>query len=299
MSRIFEALQRSEAERSGNELLIPPESVADLLQLSDRDTRGTRETPQETEGLTGSLVLRPSPQPDSRLVCLVDQGSLGAEKFRLLGLRLRNVKEKRKLKKVVVTSTMPEEGKSLVAANLALNQARSKVLKTVLVDGDLRRPTQATRFGVGELLPGLSECLQGERKLRDVVYRLEPSGLWFLPAGAPIDNPMELMQSGKLVELLDELSASFDWVIIDSPPLLPLADAAMWMKLSDGLLLVIREGLVQSKPLKRAIEMLDKNSVLGIVVNSCSTGDNKDYYRRYSQSNAKAIDTLTSNSNEI
>jgi len=88
----------------------------------------------------------------------------------------------------------PEEGKSLVAANLALNQSRSKVLKTLLVDGDLRRPTVASRFGCESSLPGLSECLRGERQLSEVVYKLNGSGLWFLPAGLAPENPLELMQ---------------------------------------------------------------------------------------------------------
>jgi len=89
---------------------------------------------------------------DSRLVCMNDQGSVAAEQFRVLGLKLRRIREQRKLKRVV-TGTAPQEGKSLVAANLALNQARSKVLKTVLVDGDLRRPALAERFGLDRSLP--------------------------------------------------------------------------------------------------------------------------------------------------
>src|SRR5256885_7345872 len=229
MSRIFDALKRSEAERWSGDPLHLPETVTELLQSAE----GRRGLPREADASSTSMgifvpgtapVLRPAPGPDARLVCLTDPGSLGAEKFRVLGLRLRTLRDQRKLKRVVVTGTAPEEGKSLIAANLALNQARSKVLKTLLIDGDLRRPTIAKRFGVGELLPGISECLRGERQLSEVVYKLDGSGLCLLPAGMAPENPLELMQSGRVPELLEQLGSAFDWIIIDTPPMFPLAD---------------------------------------------------------------------------
>ncbi|HUM04372.1 MAG TPA: CpsD/CapB family tyrosine-protein kinase [Terriglobales bacterium] len=295
MSRIFDALKRSETERWGNELLTPAESVTELLQAAEgRFLQQAEAVPSPTLAdafmatPAGGFVptapaLRPSPSPESRLVCLTQPGSLGAEKFRVLGLRLRNLRESRKLKKLVVTGTAPEEGKSLIAANLALNQARSKVLKTLLIDGDLRRPTLAKRFGVGELLPGLCECLRGERQLSEVVYKLEGAGLWLLPAGMAPENPLELMQSGRLTELLEQMGTFFDWIIIDTPPIFPLADATFWMKLADGVLLVIREEVSEKKLLQRAVETLDRSALLGVVVNSCSDGEHKYYYSRYAK----------------
>jgi len=295
MSRIFDALKQSESERWGNDGSAP-QSVTELLEAAE----GHRRTPFEAaESLGAALeagspiaggklalesmpVMRPAPAVDSRLVCLTDPGSLGAEKFRVLGLRLRNMREKRKLKRIVVTGTAPEEGKSLVAANLALNQSRSKVLKTLLIDGDFRRPTIAKKFGVGALLPGLSECLRGERQLSEVVYRLEGTGLSLLPAGMAPENPLELMQSGRLSEYLEQLGTIFDWIIIDTPPLFPLADTTFWMKLSDGVLFVVREGVTERKTLQRAVDAVDKGNLLGVVVNSCSSSENKYYYSRYS-----------------
>jgi capsular exopolysaccharide synthesis family protein len=295
MSRIFDALKRSETERWGtNELLGPPESVTELLQAAEgrriQQQIETLVTPAPTEPFafgTGP-ALRPAPASDAHLVCLTDPGSLGAEKFRVLGLKLRHLREKRKLKRIVITGTAPEEGKSLIAANLAINQARSKMLKTLLIDGDLRRPTLAKRFGIGELLPGLSECLCGERQLSEVVYRLEGSGLCLLPAGMAPENPLELMQSGRLSEILDLLGAAFDWVIIDTPPMFPMADTTLWMKLSDGVLLVVREEVSDKKLLKRAVETLDRSTLLGVVVNSCSNREHNYYYSRYSQDAVKS-----------
>jgi len=303
MSHIFEALQRAEAERSGLSAAKTSDSIAELLERAiGDDSAGSKSVvtmPSSSAGLerdaketfSAAPVLSPSPTAQSRLVCLTDQGSLAAEKFRVLGLRLRNLREKRKLKRIVVTSTIPEEGKSLTAANLALNQSRSKVFKTLLIDGDLRRPAQANRFGLRASLPGLAECLRGERLLSEVVYKLNGTGLWFLPSGIPPENPLELMQSGRMSDMLTRLGGFFDWLIIDSPPLIPLADTTYWMKQSDGVLLVIREGVTEKKPLKRALEIVDRSALLGIVVNSCSSSDHKNYYQRYGSGSVKSGDT--------
>ena len=302
MSYIFEALQRAEAERSGGSVPKDADSVAELLQkveqeidrklshselppaelpLSELTLAATRTEAPARGIFAGAKVLLPALAGDARLVCLTDQGGMAAEKFRVLGLKLRHMREKRKLKRIVITSSIPEEGKSLIAANLALNQARSKVLSAVLIDGDLRRPELASRFGFHRNLAGLSEVLRGERQLSEVVYKLEGSGLWFLPAGMTPENPLEVMQSGRLQQLLEQLDAFFDWMIVDTPPVRPLADTPLWMKLADGVLLVTREGVCEKKQLERALEVIDPATMLGVVVNSCSTNEQKYYYARY------------------
>ena len=296
MSNIFEALQRAEAERSGGSPPKDADSVADLLQkveeeidrkqsLSELPLVAKLESPG-VETFASSKVLSPALAADARLICMTDQGSLAAEKFRVLGLKLRHLRETRKVQRIVITSSIPEEGKSLIAANLALNQSRSKILKTVLIDGDLRRPELAKRFGFRRDLAGLSEVLRGERQLPEVVYKLQGSGLWFLPAGVTPENPIELMQSGRLQQLLEQLGTFFDWMIIDTPPVLPLADTPLWMKLADGVLLVTREGMCEKKQLARAVEAIDNSTMLGVVVNSCSRNDHKYYYSRYSPATA-------------
>jgi len=85
-------------------------------------------------------------------------------------------------------------------------------------------------------LAGLGEYLQGEPRSITNIYHLDGAGLWFLPAGKPPENPLELMQSGQLSGLLDQLTAGFDWIIIDSPPILPLADTSVWTRFADGVL---------------------------------------------------------------
>jgi capsular exopolysaccharide synthesis family protein len=291
MSHIFEALQRAEAERSGGSMPKNADSVADLLQkveeeidrkqsLSQLPLSAHLESPKPGSFVSAKVLL-PALAADARLVCLTDQGSLAAEKFRVLGLKLRHMRERRKLKRIVITSSVPEEGKSLIAANLALNQSRSKILNTVLIDGDLRRPELARRFGFNRSLPGLSEVLRGECQLSEVVYKLEGTGLRFIPAGVTPENPIEVMQAGRLQPVLEQLETFFDWIIIDTPPVLPLADTPLWMKLADGVLLVTREGVCEKKQLERTVEVIDRSTMLGMVVNSCHSNEQKYYYSRY------------------
>jgi len=218
--------------------------------------------------------------PSGRMVFLNEPDSLAAEKFRFLGVRLRQLQQSRPLKKVLVTSTIPEEGKSTVSANLAGVLARRKQ-SVLLIEGDLRRPTLAQQFGLGRLA-GLGEWLQSGRQTVANVYRLEGPDFWFMPAGNPPENPLELLQSGRLSYLMGQLSNLFDWIIVDSPPLLPLADTTVWARVTDGTLLVAREGKSEKKQLQRGLEALKKSDLLGVVLNGCIHPDHKSYYQRYS-----------------
>jgi capsular exopolysaccharide synthesis family protein len=215
----------------------------------------------------------------SRLVSIEKEESLGAEKFRFLAVRLRQLRQTRPLKKILITSTIPQEGKSTVAANLACTLARRKPHKTLLLEGDLRRPTVAARFGLGRVA-GLSEWFHGSGTAMNI-YRLDSLGLWVLPAGNAAENPLELMQSGKLGPLMEQLTAWFDWIVIDSPPVLPLADTSVWARLADGVLLVTRPGVTEKHQLERGLATLEKSKLLGALVNSSTDAAHSDYYQRY------------------
>ncbi len=293
MSHIFDALQRQEAERSG----IDPSTLSvatELLQMAERTVQTPEpiSVPPQTIPAVPDLDQVPVANefeslplaipPQSRLVSLTDKDSLAAEKFRYLGVRLRQQQQNRPLKKVLITSTIPEEGKSMVAANLACTLARRKQQRTLLIDGDLRRPTLAKQFGLPKV-PGLSEWLQRGTGPVKNIYRLEAAGIWILPAGSAPQNALELMQTGALSAMMKELSSRFDWIIIDSPPLLPLADTSVWVRLADGVLLVSREGKTEKQQLKRGLEALDQSKLLGAVINSTSSMVHSDYYYRYAQ----------------
>src|SRR5271165_4478335 len=282
MSHIFDALQRSESELSGTE--ASSFSVAtELLQAAEEKMRAAVAKDKDQ-----AVVVASEPDPsnsssdqdpffpvdlqqcprlsvavptNSRLVSIEKEESLGAEKFRFLAVRLRQIRQTRPLKKILITSTIPQEGKSTVAANLACTLARRKGQRTLLLEGDLRRPTVATQFGLGRI-SGLCEWLSGQTEGINI-YRLKSLGLWVLPAGNAPENPLELMQSGKLAPLMDRLTSWFDWIIIDSPPVLPLADTSIWARQADGILLVTRKNITEKQQLQRGLEALEPSKLLG------------------------------------
>lgn len=302
MSRIFDALQRSGTEQSGVEYpdmvsvatavfeaarsqevpKVAVEERADEIPLLPELDGIVEALPQakETDSPATFPSLEVSLASSSRLVFLSQPESLAAEKFRFLAVRLRQIRQSRTLKKVLVTSTIPEEGKSLVAANLAGVLARRKE-KVLLIEGDLRRPVQAEQLGLGRLA-GLAEWLQSGAEIASNIYHLNGPEFCIMPAGAPPAHPLELMQSGRLSALITQLATLFDWIIVDSPPLLPLADSTVWARLTDGTLLITREGKTQKGPLQRGLEMIKKSDLLGVVLNGATDQDQHNYYRRYS-----------------
>src|SRR5579863_9045462 len=311
MSRIFDALQRSGTEQSGVEYPDMVSVATEVFEAPQRQATGEEPVANEPSPAQVALVESPFVQAPvvhgpvneipreekpgqlglefpalevavtaaSRLVYFTEPDSLAAEKFRFLGVRLRQLRQNRTLKRVLVTSTIPEEGKSLVSANLAGVLARRKQ-RVLLIEGDMRRPTLAQQFTLGGLA-GLAEGLQSGQQTPSNIYRLGGPGLWLMPAGEPPANPLELMQSGRLSQLMTQLASKFDWIIVDSPPLLPLADTTVWARLTDGTLLVAREGKSQKKQLQRGLEALKTSDLLGVVLNGCSHSDNENYYQRY------------------
>jgi capsular exopolysaccharide synthesis family protein len=308
MSQIFDALQRSDSERSGDrssEQMQP----ADVLRRAERleaQKWHTQTAPvaleerlaelDETDRNLPSLETI-SPRTDalseifaqfrplevslglqSRLVCLTDVDSAAAEAFRLLGVRVRDLRRTRPLKKILITSSIPQEGKSMVAANLAVTLARAKQ-RVLVLEGDIRRPALSDGFGV---VPecGLCEWLAGERDLTSCICYLESAGLWIMPAGRSPQNPLELLQQGKLTALMNQLTEWFDTVIIDSPPVLPLADTSIWMRLADGILLVTRQGVSEKRQLQRGLEAINSQKLIGALLNCSSTSSRSDYYYR-------------------
>ena len=305
MSHIFDALQRAETERSGVELdafdlpaeLIeiaesavrahsappPPAAVSQFAELelataevrSATDDLAAYSTPLERfESLPVSLL------PNNKLVSAIEKDGLAAEKFRFLAVRLRHLQQRLTLKRLLITSTMPEEGKSMVAANLACTLGSRRQQRTLLLEGDLRRPTLRQQLGVGRV-PGLSQYLQGTMDAGLPIYQLDALGICFMPAGQLPDSPLELMQAGRLSPLMERLSACFDWIVIDSPPILPLADTSVWTRLADGVLLVARQGTTDKEQLKRGLDAIETSKLLGAILNSSANVAHTDYYQRY------------------
>ncbi len=309
MSQIFDALQRSDAERSGDrssETAQPTDVLKrtehfEALKWRQSASVALGETVGEFEEADHPLLPVDAISKDSnprtdvfsrfkplevslgsqgRLVCLTDVDCAAAEAFRLLGVRLRDLRRTRPLKKVLITSSIPQEGKSMVAANLAVTLARAKQ-RVLVLEGDIRRPALSDAFGLN-VESGLCEWLYGDRDLTSSIYYLEAAGLWIMPAGRSPQNPLELLQQGKLTALMNQLSEWFDTIVIDSPPVLPLADTSIWMRLADGILLVTRQGTTEKRQLQRGLEAINTQKLIGALLNCSVTSSHSDYYYRSS-----------------
>lgn len=321
MSRIFDALRRSEGERPENDSGQLPEGP-ELLRRAEHRVISQLETLASAHGregtnasgghnaagndaahsnattssqiaaaiesaerrsvlLSGVKAIPISVPTESRLVCLTDRESPTAEAIRLLGVRLKDLRRLRPLKKVLVTSTIPREGKTTIAANLACALAHGTQDRILLIEGDVRLPALRPIFGIGKAA-GITELIEDGRNLQDCIHFLEGAGIWLLPAGRFSRNPLEVLQSQKLPLAMDDLADCFDWVIIDSPPVLPLADTSVWMRLADGILLVTRQGVTERQQLQKGIEALEPKKVLGALLNGSIASAYSDYYYRTS-----------------
>jgi Mrp family chromosome partitioning ATPase len=123
--------------------------------------------------------------------------------------------------------------------------------------------------------------LQGDSGPAESIYYLEEAGLWILPAGSTPSNALELMQSGRLSAVMDQLTAWFDWIVIDTPPVMPLADTSVWTRLADGVLLVARQGTSEKRQLQRGLEAIDRSKLIGALLNCSSSAAHNDYYYHY------------------
>jgi len=220
-------------------------------------------------------------RPESRLVALTDPNSLGAEKFRALVTRLDHLRKQRGLKSFQVTSTVNNEGKILVSGNVAVTLAKYFGSKTLLIEGDLHRPTLATIFGLNKMR-GLSHWWSGrDQELAQFVHRLDDLPLWFLSAGKPCDRPSDILRSDRFEKAFAQLASQFEWVVVDSTPMLPIVDVNLWSRLVDGTLLVVREGVTPVKALKQGLRALDHPNLIGVVLNEASATDEAKYDGQY------------------
>jgi capsular exopolysaccharide synthesis family protein len=294
MSRLFEGLSGAKIQQSQLDP-VPQDMVpADLVLSEFAETaeasisampgaNGSREM-GETKKMfkiekTRSVTVQPP--PTSRLVAWTDPNSLGAEKFRALAVRLDDMRRQHELNSLQVTSSVINEGKTFVSGNLGVTLAKYSGFKTLLIEGDLHRPTLASMFGLKDM-QGLSDWWSGpEQDIGHFLVEFAGAGLWFLPAGKACDRPSEILRSARLAEAFAQLTGQFDWIVVDSTPMLPVIDANLWSRLVDGTLLVVREGLAPLKALKKGLQSLDHPKLIGVVVNEASEFDQVDYAGQY------------------
>jgi protein-tyrosine kinase len=213
----------------------------------------------------------------AQLPALEERGS-AVEQFRSLRSRMQEFRDLNTLKTILVSSGLPQEGKSFVTANLAISFARHKGGRVLLIDGDMRRATAHKMLGAPQG-PGLTEYLSGDASIADVLQRPIvddpkhpiPAGLAslsFIPAGNEHDKAADLSGNHRFNELLEALSPHFDWIVVDSSPVNLVSDGVNLARACDAVLLVARGGVTKYQVTQRAIAELKASKVLGIVLNA-------------------------------
>jgi capsular exopolysaccharide synthesis family protein len=204
---------------------------------------------------------------DRRVVTLTAPASIAAEQYRTLFYSLERLREARAMKMVGFTSAMSGEGKTVTAVNLALTSASANPDRRILLmDADLRRSQIAGYLGI-KSKPGLSELLQGEIELKDVVRRFKSTRLAVIPGGSVPEEPTKLLASARMKQLLKFLKDNFDEVYLDLPPTLPFADVGILAPQADGVVLVVRANVTPSKHVRQAFNHLAHVPLLGCVLN--------------------------------
>lgn len=222
----------------------------------------------------------PTTQIDHRLVAAFAPQSLPAEQFRSLRTRISRAENGRALRALLVTSPAKGDGKSLTAANLALTMAQEYQQRVLLLDADLRRPTLHQMFGINEA-PGLTDVLMGAVALEDALVSVDEHHLTVLPSGVPATHPAELLGSAAMRRTLDTLRTRFDRVVLDMPPVAPLADVQIVSPMADGVLMIVRAGLTQKPAIERALAGFEPGKVLGLVLNEANSDGASEGYGGY------------------
>jgi receptor protein-tyrosine kinase len=221
-----------------------------------------------------------NPSQDSLLIDPSRPHEAPTEEFRSLRTRLNHMQTLQPIRTVVVTSASPAEGKSFAAMNLALTQSQLAGKRVLIADFDFRRPIVHNLMQL-DRSPGITDYLLGKAPIEAVIKRMAGTNLYVLPAGEAVMNPLELLNLPAVRQMLDQLPTFFDWVILDTPPLLFAADANLLATMCHGTILVVRIGTTTIDAITRAMQSLCENNVLGIVVNGARRGELYSKYTYY------------------
>ena len=281
MSRVHDALRR--ADRMGTPPPAGEQAPAAVPaeRVSVGADGGARQLSAPPAGFLEQIQEVPfAPAPEALLIDHSRPQEAPSEEFRSLRTRLNHLQTLQPIHTVVVTSPSPAEGKSFAATNLAISESHLAGNRTLLVDFDFRRPVLHNLFQI-ERAPGATDYLLGNTPLANCVRKIEGTNLYVMPAGTSVKNPLELLSLREVKALFEELPKWFNWVILDSPPLLFSADANLLGTLTDGTILVVRIGATTIDMVHRAMQSLCENNVLGIIVNGARAGELYSKYTYY------------------
>ncbi|MBP6342955.1 MAG: CpsD/CapB family tyrosine-protein kinase [Candidatus Omnitrophica bacterium] len=198
---------------------------------------------------------------DARLITYFDSKSVISEQYKTLTTNLLNFDKGRPPHTIGVTSSVHSEGKTVTALNLAITLSQaSNNAKILLIDADMRKGQMINYLGTGFHI-GLSEYLSGKAQLNDVVFHVDIENLSFISCGAVPPNPAELLGSSKFKELLSNMRSQYEFVIIDTPPVIPVTDPVIVGTLVEGMVMVVQAGRTQRGIVKRAMELLEQGHI--------------------------------------
>jgi capsular exopolysaccharide synthesis family protein len=300
MSRIHEALKRAEQERAASQGgHVENASMLDtpVLDSMPEMTGGngsaatavapasvaTSAMPSFTNPFTFDTLLARCaqtqwrPDPKTMLFFGQDENGRGTEQFRTLRSRLYQMREKMSLKKILVTSALPKEGKSFVAANLSQVLVKQHGRRVLLIDADLRVPSLHSVLGTASV-PGLADYLSGSADEFGIMQRGPLENLFFIPGGRSALQPAELISNGRFKMLMQRVEPLFDWIIVDSPPAVPVSDGSQLANFCDGVLMVVRSNATPYDTAQKARQEFHGKTLVGVVLNGISKSDT---YARY------------------
>lgn len=299
MSRIHDALKKAQQERdlgaatdvssTHSESIIAVPALPEELPEPAAPVATETQTRGHALDLSSSDYLRfddlvaccahPRWQPDPNVNVFMNAGLAphGAEQFRTLRSRLYQMRSDQPLHTILITSAVAAEGKTFVASNLAQSIVRQPDRRVLLIDADLRCARLHVPLGAPQA-PGLTDYLRCEADEAAIVQRGQDGNLCFIAGGNEVSNPSELLSNGRLKHLLDRLGPLFDWVILDSPPCLPVADANVLAGLCEAVLLVVRAGSTPSELSQKATQELRGRNLLGVILNGIEGGPSYGAY---------------------
>ena len=290
MGKIYDALEKSKEKRTASVVfdetqdttannradkandVKKPISLYNEVKVSDVTDKLLRPVESLDRSNRASFaktnVLYDDDQIDKNMVVLLKPQSFEAEQFKILRTNLLFPSSGKSPRTIMVTSTMPDEGKSLVSANLAISIAQSIQEHVLLIDCDIRRPRVHTQFGFGDV-PGLSEHLSSGIPISSLLLKTKVDKLSILPGGRPPFNPSELVSSQKMSKLLQEVKYRYSdrFIIIDSPPPKLTAETSALSRQVDGTLLVIEYGRTSREMVLDLINIIGKEKIIGVVFN--------------------------------
>jgi len=277
MSKFFEALERSETEVALRAIASSPRSTEDSAASPAPEAPSVEVLPAAPQGFPRPVFEAPSKaihrvvgrsnRVETHLVSLLDPRSYEAEQYRVLRYVVETLRKGNNLQVVAVTSPGVGDGKTTTAINLAGALAQSVDARVLLVDIDIRRPAVARQLGLATKRSLMATLLDARLTLKDTVEHLAHFNLWVAPAGGPAGAPYEVLKSPRLEALLGEARECYDYIVLDTPPCVPVPDCRVIAKYVDGFFLVVKAHRTPRGELARALDLMDPQKVAGLVFN--------------------------------